>query len=426
MLDAIKRVLALYLIAFIINIPWINTCAAGQRSVAVVEVFDNNSSTALGQMRHKLESFLLESKRVRLVGSDKIVAYFSGAPATADDIHLTKGDELFRMAADLNDAFKAEKAFEVVTVAIEELKKDCGRQGNLVGAYLLKASIELDQDKKDDAYKSLQDAVSLNPEMNKIDEYKYSPAIRSLYAKAFQRFALENTVLEFTINTEGGASVPIYINSVLRGHGPMLKYKAVDGKSVILAYGEKGRGKSVVPDKNSTILKVKGAAQASSKSVGLKSTDDAALVSQAVTLGNTVGADQVILVKLDNVHPMDQFAITVVDVKRGRASPVKAFELIDVSDDGDKVAKLASDFVLNPGAMNAQAFAANTSNQTTTPLDAALPKRKKSSGIFIGSAIGVLVVGAGIGAVLALSGGGGPTTPTTVTTSVSGPIPTAQ
>lgn len=432
MINVIKRVFTIYLILFFINLPLMSPCLAAQRSVALVEVYDSSPSKNLGQMRHKIESFLLESKRVRLISADKIVAYFdkSSTGDTATDIaggdksQSTKGDQVYREAEDLNDAFRVNKAYEVVQVAIEELKKDCGRQGNLINAYLLKANLEITQGKSDEAYNSMQQAIALDVDLGKIDDYKYSPAMRSLYAKAYQRFVLENDITNFTVNIEGAQSLPIFVNGVMRGFGPQLTIKISKKARLSIAAGDKGRAKQVNTDQANVTLEAKGKGSGSlvgNKIIGIKTGSFSAMTADAVALGKSVGADQVILVKLDEMHPVDKLLVTVVDVRKGRATPPKPFEMVSVSDDGDKVAKISTDYMLSPGAMT----------QTTHTTSPAVPQnngtqarqKKRGHGALIGAVIGVIAVGAGVGAVVALAGGG---SSSTVTTSLSGPVPTAQ
>lgn len=403
-----------------------------KKEVALVEVFEEVPTKWGSDFRHKLERNLIQSKKVRVISADKVAAYFN--KTIVNDEALTPGDKLYQEAQRLFLNFDLEGAQKIADQAIGELQKKPGTQGSLIKASLLKAQSALEMNSADIALKATEEAISYNVSAVKLDDYYYAPKFQRFYGKIYSAYISTTPLLDITVYDRGEKDLPVYVNGVLRGYGPTLTIKAPKIARLHIMVGDSPKAPVIRIDAGEASregVSVVGKKIAVSTSplrapIGFKNDSKSSLTDQAIGLGMALSADEVVLIKVDELQYLNRMTLNVVDVKTGAMSPARQIDVVDIEDDLDSAAQVAGKFIDDwPSSRLAKA-----EKEADTPVLVGKKKSGKSSSFFkkpvAWIVIGTLVIGAGVGAALGMGGGGGGGgggESTTTTTSISGPAP---
>ncbi len=408
MFQKIKDIFIFVLILQIVSLPLAapECFAASKKTIAVVEVFKNKPSNDLSLLRHELERTIMRSKKMQLVVSSRVAAYFNHGKT--DSPSMTEGDILYREAEDLFMAFKNHQALDVLTLCTSELNKKPGISGTLVKAYLLKAQIKNEIGKYKEAFESMVKAVSYNLSQKKLDTYVFSPRTRRLFEKARRKYIVQTKISDLTVNVKGKKKSPIYINGVFRGNGPLLIVKVPENHVQFVSTGTAVTSFKKTSKKEIT-LAARNSSRFSKEYIGFKNGDSKHLLIQARDLGQKVRADYVALMSLSESNAISKIKLIIVDVKKGLYSKTKVIDVKDAAEDANKTAKRARQFI------------ASLSRNDFSKIDMQFAKKKINKNTLIYSAIGAVVLGVGIGTALALSSGSGEPSVSTSPVSVSGP-----
>jgi len=380
MMRIFKKILIIYLVIFLTGLPCANQSFAAKRksgrSVAVVEVYDQSSSPQLSKMHLKLEYFLKNHKNIHVVSGNsaklpapqKIVK----KPKIQTQTQMwTSGDECFMKAknAYLDSTFGL--ALSRIKNCVGMLKNNPGISGNLFNAYLLKSQIEFELGNDDQSFQSTLKAISYNFDQNGLNSANYSPRMRYQFKEAYHKFLATNKLTHLTIVVEGGISMPIYVNGILRGtHSsltievPRNSYQMISTGGIVHKHMVQAsqKGNTVtVSSYNSNIPVIASPVNISYGYLGLRNAFFPSLVSNAQGIGNNLRVNEVVLIKVDPIFESKskskkykkgqmptkhhQMLLSIVDVKRGYATQTQLYDIPDIEVDADRVARLASNFI---------------------------------------------------------------------------------
>jgi hypothetical protein len=228
-----------------------------------------------------------------------------------------------------------------------------------------------------------------------------------------------------------GKNDPIYVNGVSRGAGADVIIKFPEDVVQLVTAGTSVRAPVLKTTKDKVVVSGRNDAgappTAAKQPIGFKPADMDALVEQARVLGESVGANQVVLVALDELKLDYRLKVTVVDVRKGSYRTPKVFEFVDLVDDADKTVAMAAEY-LSQGKVT-EVIKVRDRREATGK------KPVFNNPVFLGI-VGALVVGGVTAGVLMMGGGGSgsgstgstdsssdSSDTTTSSTSVSGPAP---
>lgn len=301
-------------------------------------------------LKQKLDKALVASQLVTLTPSEKVTSYFS--KSGIDVSQMTDGDKLLKQAEDHFYNLEFDEAEAVATSAIEELQKHPGILGGLPKAYLFRAQVQIEQNKKDESIASIDAAILASPNVAELDSLNYPPRFQKLYRGEYKKLMAEQKMIDFKVQVKGGAELPIYINGVKQGEAANeVITKVVSDQPLLLTAGNAlyAPVTRVTPTQVLVNATVKGknekVAAAPTNFTGFKSEAPGALAEQALWLGRNVEAEQVVLLSLDEHAYLNRMTVTVVDVKSGTVTNPKQIDIVNMNTDSDTAASVASDYI---------------------------------------------------------------------------------
>lgn len=423
-----KIILTVYLIFYLSFLPSLsNLCFAetlAKKRIAIVQIHDESPSKELDELKKRIEKYLSTASDVTLVSNTDIAAWFGNRDPKKS--YLTKGDRLFYQAEDLYYSFTPEKSYGLIKASIDELRKYPGTNGNLVKAHLMKAQIESYMNKPSEAHQSLLQAISYNLGQEELSDFYYDPKTRHFYNKAFEEFVKKHEIINLNIRSRGSKKSPIYLNGVLRGYSPHVTIKVPADQVQWVSAGNDPEAPLVAVSNQRKIqitAKQNIFDEGKMAPVGFKDDDSSHLIEKSYGLGSFVGADYVILLKLEGVSDLKKVNVMAMNVRKYNMTDTKVLEIRDLKKSYKTVTSVAGDFIMSLDAGQSVAM----QNVSTPAVKKGSDfKNKKSKPFFKSPAgkitIGALVLGAASAiavGVAASSGGSGISS-----ASVSGPVPT--
>lgn len=417
-----KLFLHAYLILYLFFSPlFTQLCFAefsAKKRIAIVQIYDEVPSKELAELKNRIEKYLSTANNVTLVSNTDIAAWFGNRDPKKS--HLTKGDRLFYQAEDLYYSFTPEKSYGLIKASIDELQKYPGTNGNLVKAHVMKAQIEGYMNKPSEAQQSLLKAISYNLAQEELSDFYYDPKTRHFYKKAYEEFLQKHEIIDLNIRSRGSKKSPIYVNGVLRGYSPQITVKVSADQVQWVSAGNDPEAPLVAVSNQKKIqitAKQNIFDEGKMAPVGFKDDDSSHLIEKSYGLGSFVGADYVILLKMEGVSDLKKVNVMVMNVRKYNMVDTKVVEVRDLKKSYKSVTSAAGDFIMSLDASQALAV-----QNVTIPA----VKNKKSKSFFKSLSgkitIGALVLGAAsaIAVGVATSSGGS----TVSSASVSGPAPT--
>lgn len=427
------RFLVTYLSVFLIVTPaW----AGSQKSVALVEVFESRPNPEFTQVSKQIETFLNRSKKVRLISQEKVASYFYKNQVLEGA--MVEGDRLYDEAEDFFYAFLFNKALEVLERAEASFRKQPGTLEGLFKVQLLKAEINLSEGKTEEATSAVNKAISYDTSRQDLNSYSYPPKIRQFYQTLYRQYLRDHSLASLKIQVRGNKKVPIYINGVYRGDGPELEVKIPQYTPQMVTAGN-GLKASVTavtagsPNFNGkALVSAKGETdgEENAQTVGFKQSSLTSLTAKSVALGQALGADEVVLVKLSSgLGRGGQLSLRAIDPLTNQVGDEKRFALANLPEDLIEAGRDGANYIEKPSWKGLASV--EKVEEESPQFQAELTKVKKEKKVgkkgfpkgILYALIGVVVVGAGVGVALGMGGGSGPGPSTTTSTSISGPAP---
>lgn len=423
-----KIFLNLYLILYILFSPFLtNLCFAespAKRRIAIVQIYDEAPSKELNELKIRIEKYLSTANNVVLVSNTDIAAWFGNRDPKKT--HLTKGDRLFYQAEDLYYSFTPEKSYGLVKASIDELKKYPGTNGGLFKAYLMKAQIEVYMNKTAEAHQSLLQAISYNLGQEELSDFYYDPKTRHFYNKAYGEFVQKHEIINLNIYSRGNKKSPIYVNGVLRGYSPQVTIKVPSDQIQMVSAGNDPEAPLVAVSNQKQIritAKQNIFDEDKMSPVGFRNDDSSHLIEKSYGLGSFVGADYIILLKMEGTGVLQKVNVMAMNVRKYNMTDIKVVEVHDLKKSYKSVTSVAGDFIMSLDASQSVAVQNGTTSVVKNDL---VVKNKKSKSFFKSSAgkitIGALILGAASAIILGVASSAGEST--TSSASVSGPAPT--
>ncbi|MCP5464519.1 MAG: hypothetical protein H7A33_05810 [Deltaproteobacteria bacterium] len=401
------------------SLPVKSAFAKTSKRLALVEVQPDTKSPH-ANLRYKILTYLGKKKDFELVPEDQLAAAFLENRLNRE--LMTQGDLLLHEAEDLFSAFKVNKAQEFAVMAIEELKNHPGILGSLQKAYLLQTQIswELNQDKA--ANQALRKAVQINLSAETLDGASISPKLKKEYEKMRNAYLNQIAAKKMTIQLKDNSVQPIYVNGMFRGIGPRVEIMVDPSQVQFIQAGTNIKQQIESTDKREIVINASNAKK--NNALGFDLIKPHELVQRAQIIGRQVGADWVALLNTPKNRGEHESTLQVINVADGTVSKEISEMLIKKKQSEELFANKVSSFV---SSLNASDFnQLQNTVQTATNTTGKTIKKKSKAGIYVG--IGLAVVAAGAAAAFALGGGGGgggssSSGPSTVSTSLSGPVP---
>ncbi len=393
MMQHLQRILITYL-TLALAFAWpLASHAEGRKRVILIPVSDESDSKALPGLKNQIEQLLGQSQKFSVVTSD--LKGTGGIEVPGDVIYLD-GERQF-LNLEYDNAIKTSK------LALAQFAKNPGMQGGINKVWVLQAQVFLKQGKLDSAADAFSQSIAVGVFLKELDSYFYPQPIRVAYSKAYQEYIAKTSLTELTIRVKSDKNVPIYLNGAKIGTGPQVQVSVPTSSVQLVAAGNPSAITRIeVPKKNHPL-----AVQLEEKAI--KQAGSMNRIDDALSLGQSVGADMAVMISLEKDRPNHKLNLRVVDIEGRSATPVTKFEIAHLQNDFDSAAAAASHHVLS---VPEKKFAEINGKKKKTP-----------KALLIG-VISVLVVGAGVGAALALGGGGGGSDSSTI--NVGSPTPSAR
>ncbi len=166
-----------------------------------------------------------------------LVSILIVSPLLADDLqNKVAGDVCYDNAETEFFNFEAEKASADLDKCLSDFDKNPGLLGGAIKAYLLKTQIYLEKGDLVIAEDNAKKAMALNLSATTLDSLYYSPKMQRFYERVVQKYKPKQ-ISNLTVEVSKARGDPIYVNGVLRGHGPSLVVPVVSGETQIISAG---------------------------------------------------------------------------------------------------------------------------------------------------------------------------------------------
>lgn len=420
------------------------------RTVAVLQVYREQPDPQLTILRDKIIMFLKNRGDITVLadGGDYNINNNATGPAT--------GNTLYEKAKAQFINFQFNESLSTVSQAIELFKVNPGQEGMIAKALLLKTGILWELKDDAGALQAAMDAASYNLDLKALDDYYYSTKMINFYKDAYTKFKSEFSGTRMTIDLTNASTAPIFVNGFMRGTGPTLNIEVPLNMTQIIQVGNSTYSYTPTSSKVSkNYYRIDTTGYQAGHFSTVSDTNFSYLASNAQSMGQSNGANQVAHVKIRKSGGKEEMLLKVVDTKSGFATETRYYLIKKFEDDSDKIAKMASDYIAS--LTSPQYFMQSYSyswdlNESDGSTSSYLKKPKKLNGAMAADGgkvhkpistktiliiVGAVLAAGGIAAGIALSsgGGGGSTTSTggggstgggsetTSTTILTGPAP---